>query len=78
METLGFIYLGIAHAVFAYDFYLEMTGKPTLTDRFFNLNIPNWIFYVVSLVGFNLCFWLGSPELSGLFLAAWLLGHFSL
>ena len=78
MGTLGFVYYGVAHAVFAYDLYLDQTGRKTLTDRVFDLDIPNWTFYAVSLVGFNLCFWLGSPELSGVFLAAWLLGHFSL
>ena len=78
MGFFAYAYIVIAHAVFAYDAYLELTSKVTLTDRVFNLNLPNWPIYVMSLVGFNLCFWVGSPELSGVFLAAWLLGHFSL
>jgi hypothetical protein len=77
MDFIGYTYLGLAHAVFAYDYYLDWKGKTTLSDRVFSTPIPNWTFYVMSLVGYNLAFWVGSPELSGLFLGAWLLGHFS-
>ena len=77
MSTAGFIYYGIAHAIFAFDLYLELTGQKTITDQIFNLDFPSWIPYALSLVGFNVAFWLGGPEVSALFLGAWLLGHFS-
>lgn len=74
---IGYIFYAIAHAVFAFDLYLELSGQLTITDAFFDVGFPSWISYVLSLVGFNLVFWLGSPALAGLFLGAWLLGHFS-
>jgi len=68
--------MAVAHLIFAYDFWLEMRGTKTISDRVWDAT-PSWIWYAAGIVGFNACFWLISGPAAALFLGAWLLGHFS-
>ena len=74
---LQWVAYAIVHAVFVYDFWLDQTGRETLSEKVWDLPYPDWVPYVASLSALNAIFFLASPELSGLFLAAWLLGHWS-
>jgi len=64
----------------AYDVYLELRGKTTITNRIRRL-IPKqwkWVMYVVpAAIYFTLFWWVSFPLALG-FLGAWILGHLAL
>ena len=67
----------VAHAIFLLDAYLELRGWTTISEWVWGKTPKSarWTWYAGAIVGFNLCFWVGSGPLGFAFLAGWLMAH---
>ena len=73
---LWYVLYSATHLVFLVDLYLDHTGKITISRYVRNSRIPSSLFYLTSIIAFNMTFWFISPVYASLGLGFWLLGHF--
>jgi len=77
MSWYWYFAYALAMGAIVFDLLLELRGRKTISEYVWESGIPQWVWYALGLVLFNLAFWLISGWVAFLVLAGWLLGHFA-
>ena len=77
MTTFDYVLVGLIDVVILFDIILDRMKKKTISQRVWDLKPPGGPMYVISILGFNLAYFIHSPLVGLISLGMWLLGHFA-
>jgi len=77
LANAKWILFGLVHAALIVDFILDQKDMTTISEFLWNLPLPRWIPYFLALAMVEVIFFAWSPEVAGIGLVLFVLGHWS-